>query len=127
MTKLPTIKDGMSLDAARAEHQSFGIDMENNTTVTAARVEAPAPKKKVSVDPRPSYVEGLKAVGSDEEAQGRFSIEYIERKAKEALSVLQEKPAEQVLVASNITVVPDLEQLQQYQDIQSDSIVPSSE
>ncbi len=116
MTKLPTIKDGMSLDEAR---ESFGICMGDNTTVTAIGIEA---KKKVFVDPRPSYVEGLRAVGSDDEAQGRFSIEYMERKAKEALPALQEKPIEQVLTASNITqAAPSLEKLQQYPDIQNDS------
>jgi hypothetical protein len=124
MTQLPTIKDGMSLEEAQ---QSFGINMGDDTAVTAKGVEAPA-KKKVSIDPRPSYVEGLKVVGKDEEAQGRFSIEYMERKAKEALAALQKPPAEQVLIASNITpVVPNLEQLQQYQDIQSDSVVPTPE
>lgn len=122
MTMLPTIKDGKSLADAKAEYQSFGINMGNETAVTAAGIEAPASKKKISVDPRPSFVEGLKAVGSSEEAQGRFSIEYMERKANEALAASQKEPAEQVLVASNVTpATPNLEQLQQYPDIQSDS------
>lgn len=122
MTKLPTIRDGMSLDEAR---ESFGIFMGDNTTVTATGIEALLPKKKVSIDPRPSYVEELTAVGSDQEAQGRFSIDYMERKAKEALSELQEKPVEEVLIASKITpAAPDLEQLQNFEDVQSDTLSP---
>lgn len=55
-------------------------------------------------------MEGLKAVGTDEEAQGRFSIEYMERKGKEALAALQKPPAEQVLIASNLTpAIPDFQ------------------
>ena len=118
MTELPTVKDGVSLEQAR---ESFGINMGNETAVTAKGIEAPA-KKKVSVDPRPSYVEGLKAVGNDEEAQGRFSIEYMERKASEALAALQKSPTEQVLIASNVTpATPNLEQMQTFDDIQSES------
>jgi hypothetical protein len=123
MTKLPTIKDGMSLESAQAEFESFGIEMGDNTTVTAAGVEAPAMKRKISVDPRPSYVEGLKAIGNDEEAQGKYSIEYMERKEREALAALQQPPVEQVLIASNITpAAPNLEQMQQFDDVQSDSV-----
>ncbi len=127
MTKLPTIKDGKSLTDTEAEYQSFGIRMNDGTAVTGAGTEAPAGIRKVSVDPRPSFVEGLMAFGNDEEAQGRFSIEYMERKAKEALAALQEKPAEQVLIASNITpTVPNLEQMQQYEDVQSDTLAPGA-
>lgn len=36
-----------------------------------------------SADASPSYIEGLAAIGNDEETQGRYSIEYIERKAKQ--------------------------------------------
>lgn len=123
MTKLPTIKDGMSLESAQAEFESFGIEMGDNTTVTAAGVDAPAMKRNISVDPRPSYVEGLKAIGNDEEAQGKYSIEYMERKEREALAALQEKPTEQVLIASNITpAAPNLEQIQKYPEMQSDFI-----
>lgn len=122
MTELPTVKDGKSLADAESEYQSFGINMDDSTAVTAKGVEAPAAKKKVSVDPRPSYVEGIKAVGNDEEAQGRFSIEYMERKGSEALAALQKPPAEQVLIASNIVpAAPNLEQMQQYHEVQNDS------
>jgi|GEM_PF-2687556 len=118
MTELPTIKDGKSLE--EHQQQSFGIDMGDSTAVTAKGIEAPA-KKKVSLDLRPSYVEGLKAVGNDEEAQGRFSIDYMERKAKEAFDALQKLPAEQVLIASNITsTVTNFDQMQQYPEVQSD-------
>lgn len=121
MTKLLTIKDGMSLDKAQAEFQSFGIEMGDNTTVTAKGTEAIA-KRKVSVDPRPSYVEGLKAIGNDEEAQGKYSIEYMERKAKEARAGLQEKQGEQVLIASNVTpATPKGEQMRKFEAIQSDN------
>lgn len=118
MTMLPTIKDGKSLE----EHQqeSFGINMGDSTAVTAKGIEA-STKKEVSVDPHPSYVEGLKAIENDEEAQGKFSIEYMERKAIEALAALQKPPTEQVLIASNVTPVqPSLEQMQNFEDIQSD-------
>lgn len=118
MTELPTIKDGASLDEAR---ESFGIHMGDSKVVTAKGIEE-SPKRKVSVDPRPSFVEGLNAIGDDEEAQGRFSIEYMERKAKEALAAFQQPSVEQVLVASNVApVTSNLEQLQQYQEAQSDS------
>jgi len=73
----------------------------------------------LSIDER--YVEGLKALGNDEEAQGLYSIEYIERKAQEVLTALQEPKPDQVLLASNITPsVPNLEQIQQYEASQSD-------
>lgn len=85
---------------------------------------APEPRKTF-VDPHPSYVEGLKAVGDNEEEQGRFSIEYIERKATEALAALQKPTAEPVLIASNIDAdILNLDQKQQYQEIQSDSEKP---
>jgi len=59
--------------------------------------------KAVSVDPRPSYVEGLKAIGNNEEAQGLYSIEYMERKGIEALAAAQKTSLDldQVLVADN--------------------------
>lgn len=118
MTGLPTIKDGKSLEE---QQQSFGINMGDSTAVTAKGVEAQT-KKKISVDARPSYVEGLKAVGNDEEAQGRFSIEYMERKAQEVLAALEKPPAEQALIASNLTpATPSLE-LQQFEDIHMDSV-----
>lgn len=88
--------------------------------------DAAAPKlSKSFIDPHPSFVEGLKAVGDNEEAQGRFSIEYMERKAQEALGVAQKPTEQQILLASNITPsAPNFEQLQQFQDIQSDSEKP---
>lgn len=42
MTQLPTIKDGMSLEAAQSEYQSFGIKMGDDTVVTAKGTEEPA-------------------------------------------------------------------------------------
>lgn len=42
------------------------------------------PGNTVCIDPRPSYIEGLKAIGQDEAAQGQYSIAYIERKVSEA-------------------------------------------
>lgn len=88
--------------------------------------ESTAPKSRETfIDPHPSFVEGLKAVGDNEEARGRFSIEYMERKAQEALGVTQKPTEEQILLASNITPsTPNFEQLQHYQDIQSDSEKP---
>ncbi|MBA4027046.1 MAG: hypothetical protein C0473_02275 [Cyanobacteria bacterium DS3.002] len=85
--------------------------------------ESKAPKSRETfVDPHPSFVEGLKAVGDDEEAQGRFSIEYMERKAQEALGIAQKPTEEQILLASNIfSGAPNIEQIQEYPDIQSDS------
>ncbi len=78
--------------------------------------------RETFIDPHPSFVEGLKAVGDDEEAQGRFSIEYMERKAQEALGVAQKPTEEQILLASNIvSSAPNVERMEQYQEIQSDS------
>ncbi len=71
----------------------------------AENLEPPARKnnvspEKVCVDPRPSYVEGLKAIGNDEEAQGKYSIAYIERKAKESQGAgVVDIEAEPVLLA----------------------------
>jgi hypothetical protein len=122
MTQLPIVKDGQSLADAEVECKSFGITMDDETTVTSAGIEAPA-KRKVSVDPRPSFVEGLKAVGSDEEAQGRFSIEYMERKGKEAIEALQKPEDEQVLIASNLAPeAPNLVQMQNFEAFPSDSV-----
>lgn len=131
MTELPAIQDGKSQADKQAENQSFGIRMNDGTAVTGRGTEGPTPKKdtsRISVDPRPSYVEGLKAVVNDEEAQGRFSIEYMERKAKEAFAKLQKPADDQVLIASNISpVAPNPEQLQNYPEILSDSKHPTEE
>lgn len=113
-----------------ALHENFGITGEVSDSDRGDKAPSPQKKEsaKVSIDPRPSYVEGLKAIGNDEEAQGAYSIQYMERKATEALVALQKPVAEQVLIASNITpAVPDLQQLQQYEDIQPDSVMSSSE
>lgn len=66
-------------------------------------IKQEAAHKAVSFDPRPSYVEGLKAIGNNEEAQGLYSIEYMERKGKEALAAVQKTSPdlERVLVADN--------------------------
>jgi hypothetical protein len=49
----------------------------------------------------------------------------MERKERETLAVLQRSPAEQVLEASNITPnPPNIQQMQQYPEIQSDSEKP---
>lgn len=88
---------------------------EDGSVITAGGRQQPADKteppairhevahKAVSVDPRPSYVEGLKAIGNDEEAQGLYSINYIERKGREALAAAQKiSPApDRVLVADS--------------------------
>ena len=74
---------------------------EDGSVITAGGMQKPSDKieppairhevahKAVSVDPRPSYVEGLKAIGNDEEAQGLYSIDYMERKGREALAASQ--------------------------------------
>lgn len=122
MTNLPTIKDGKSLTDAKAEYQSFGIRMTDDSIITGAGIEAPA-KTKISVDPRPSFVDGLRAIGDDEEAQGRFSIEYMERKGKEALAALKKPASEEVLIASNLTqATPNVEQMHNIEEIQGDSV-----
>ncbi len=52
-------------------------------------------------------------------------LEFFDSKAEEALEALQKPATEKTLIASNITPnVPNLEQKQQYQDIQSDSEAP---
>jgi len=52
-------------------------------------------------------------------------LEFFDSKAEEALAALQKPQTEQTLIASNITPnVPNLEQMQQYSDIQSDSDGP---
>lgn len=86
---------------------------EDGSMITAVGKQQPADKieppaishevahKAVSVDPRPSYVEGLKAIGNNEEAQGLYSIEYMERKGREALAASQKtsQAPDRVLVA----------------------------
>lgn len=59
-------------------------------------------------------------------AKGGFQkFELFDSKAEEALAALQKPSTEQILIASNITPnIPNLEQIQQYQDIQSDSEQP---
>ncbi len=55
-------------------------------------------------------------------------LELFDSKADEALAVVQKLATEQVLIASNISPnVPNLEQLQQYQEIQSDSDVQNTD
>jgi len=60
------------------------------------------------------------------QAKGQASkLEFFDSAAEGALAALQKPPAEQVLIASNITPnVPNLEQMQQYEDVQSDSEKP---
>lgn len=57
------------------------------------------------------------------QAKGQASkLEFFDSAAEGALAALQQPPVEQVLIASNITPgVPNIEQMQQYPDIQSDS------
>jgi hypothetical protein len=63
---------------------------------------------------------------ADMQKKGQASkLEFFDSKAEEALAALQKPPVEQVLIASNITPnVPNLEQMQQYQDVQRDSEAP---
>lgn len=60
------------------------------------------------------------------QAKGQASkLEFFDSAAEGALATLQKPPVEQVLIASNITPnIPNLEQKQQYPDIQSDSDKP---
>ncbi len=54
-------------------------------------------------------------------------LEFFDSAAEDALAALQKPPTEQVLIASNITPnVPNLEQMQQYSDVQSDSGNPKT-
>lgn len=82
--------------------QPFSIGgFEDGSEVTAGGKQKPADKvepatlknerlaKTFSLDPRPSYVEGLKAIGNNEEAQGKYSIEYIERKVRESQTFVE--------------------------------------
>lgn len=71
------------------------------------KLEVPASKleekhKAVCLDPRPSYVEGLKAIGKDDEAQVRYSIEYIERKVSEYQSAKAPGTDEKPLLAHDV-------------------------
>ncbi len=55
-------------------------------------------------------------------------LELFDSKAEEALAAAQEPPKEQTLIASNITPgLPNIEQRQQYQNIQSDTNVTAPE
>lgn len=55
-------------------------------------------------------------------------LELFDSKAEEALAAIQKPPTEQVLIASNITpAIPNIEQQQQFSDIQADTPVPSPE
>lgn len=72
-----------------ALHESFGITGDLTASDISKKEKRPA--KKVSIDPRPSFVEGLKAVGEDEEARAQFQLDYMERKAQEALAQVQNR------------------------------------
>ena len=108
--------------------QRFGIEGDLTALDKGKKQERPKERSKaISIDPNPSFVEGLKAIGSDEQAQGAFSIEYIERKAREAAQKSQ-NPNEQVLAASSTTPsAPILETMQQPEEVRSDFNMPSSE
>ncbi len=70
---------------------------------------------------------GLSAeVIAEMQAKGQGSkLELFDSMADDALEALQKPATEQVLIASNITPgLPNIKQIQQYQDIQSDSEAP---
>lgn len=95
----------------------FGIVQEDGSIHTSKGIEKPVsntPPNEIgqSHDPyqhleaNPSFVEGLQALGNDEAAQGRYSIEYIERKAKLATGeTVDESEHEGIDIASNVPVV----------------------
>jgi len=114
-----------------ALYESFGIEGDLTAFDKGKKQEGPKERSQIiSIDPNPSFIEGLKAIRSDEQAQGAFSIEYIERKAREALAVVQksENPNEQTLAASSTTPsAPIPETTQQPDDVCSDFNTPSTE
>ncbi len=114
-----------------ALHESFSIEGDLTALDKGKKQERPRERsQKISIDPNPSFVEGLKAIGSDEQAQGIFSIEYIERKAREALAAAQksENSKEQILAASNTTPsAPIIETTQQPDEVRGDFNTRSTE
>ncbi len=56
MTDLPNIIDEKRFE--EHQQQSFAIDMGDSTALTAIGIEA-STKKKVSLDPHPSYADAL--------------------------------------------------------------------
>lgn len=114
-----------------ALYESFGIEGDLTALDKGKKQERPKERSQnISIDPNPSFVEGLKAIGSDEQAQGVFSIEYIERKAREALAAAQksENPNEQTLAASSTTPsTPILETTPRPDEVRRDFNTPSSE
>lgn len=111
--------------------ESFGIEGDLTALDKGKKQEGPKERSQaISIDPNPSFVEGLKAIGPDEQAQGAFSIEYIERKAREALAAVQksENPNGPILAASNTTPgALTLETTQQPDDVRGDFNTPSTE
>lgn len=111
-----------------ALHESFGIEGDLTALDKGKKQERPKKRSQgISLDPNPSFIEGLNAIGSDEQAQGVFSIECIERKAREAAQKSQ-NPNEQALATSSTTPsAPILETTQQPDEVRHDFNTPSSE
>ncbi len=125
---LAKAQDMADLMARRGPYalESKGVEAWHESSKPAEQLQI-APQG-AEYKPSDSYVLALSTAMADaktpeeaENIQAKISIDYMTQKGQEALAELQKPVTDQVLIASNLTsAAPNLEQMQQYKDIQSD-------